>query len=268
MSRTLGIVSIKGGVGKTTVASSLATDLANTYGKKVLLVDANFSSPTLGVHMDVTDPKRTIHDVLAGKAHVLSAIYSRYGVDVMPGNGFYLYDINPLKLKDKLAKIKSHYDYIVLDSSPNLNDEMLATILASDALLVVSTPDEPTLQCSVRAAHLARQRGRPIAGIVVNKVRDPHYELEIETIEHATGIPVVAKLPDSKIHGRAVFTRIPAAVYKGNSRFAREIKSLNAALTGMNERPSFLHRLFATSFSREQVNRQLLKESFYSSLFI
>lgn len=267
MSRMLGIVSIKGGVGKTTIATSLATDLANTYGKRVLLVDANFSSPTLGVHMDITNPKRTIHDVLAGKAHILSSIYSRYGVDVIPGDGFCLYGINPFKLKDKLSKVKNNYDYVIIDSSPNLGDETLSTILASDSLLMVSTPDEPTLQASIRAAHLARQRGKPIAGIIINKVRDPAFELSLEDIEQATGIPVVAKIPDSHIHGRSIYTRIPASVYKGNSKFAKEIRSLNAALTGKQEEPSWMHKIFNIPFSKEHVNRQLLKESFYKPLF-
>ena len=58
---------IKGGVGKTTIASSLASDLVNNFGKKVLLVDANYSAPNLGLHMDIVEPGKTIHDVLAGK---------------------------------------------------------------------------------------------------------------------------------------------------------------------------------------------------------
>ena len=53
MVKTIGVISIKGGVGKTTIASSLAADLVNHYGKKVLLVDANYSAPNLGLHIDI-----------------------------------------------------------------------------------------------------------------------------------------------------------------------------------------------------------------------
>ncbi|MFH1290833.1 MAG: ParA family protein, partial [Nanoarchaeota archaeon] len=52
MTKTIGVIAIKGGVGKTTISAALATDLANHYGKKVLLVDANYSAPNLGLHMD------------------------------------------------------------------------------------------------------------------------------------------------------------------------------------------------------------------------
>ncbi len=68
MARTIGIIAIKGGVGKTTISASIAADLANNYGRKVLLVDANYSAPNLGLHMDILEPKKTIHDVLSGKA--------------------------------------------------------------------------------------------------------------------------------------------------------------------------------------------------------
>ena len=75
MAKTIGIIAIKGGVGKTTIAASLAADLVNSYKKKVLLVDANFSAPNLGLHMDIVEPKRTVHEVLNGKARIESAIH-------------------------------------------------------------------------------------------------------------------------------------------------------------------------------------------------
>ena len=53
MTKVIGIIAIKGGVGKTTIAASLASNLVNEYHKKVLLVDANFSAPNLGLHMDI-----------------------------------------------------------------------------------------------------------------------------------------------------------------------------------------------------------------------
>lgn len=267
MGKTIGIIAIKGGVGKTTVASSLAADLANQYKKKVLLVDANYTAPNAGLHMDIVEPEKTIHEVLAGKARVESAIHNRYGVDVIPGSYSYIGDFNPLKLRDKINRLKKNYDFVVVDSSPNLNDEVLSAMLASDVLFVVSTPDYPTLSCSLRAAHLAKQRGKPVAGIIINKVRDPAFEFSIREIESATGIPVVARIPDEKEHVRALFTRIPMSLYKPRSKFSKEIHALNSVLTGKPQRFPFLHRLFSFNVKREAVNREVLKEHFYSSMF-
>src|SRR3989338_3468593 len=108
MSKSIGIISIKGGVGKTTISSALAVDLANNFGKKVLLVDANFSAPNLGLHMDIVEPGRTIHHVLDNKARVQNAIHPRFNVDVIPGSYVYLKRVNYLKLKDKLNRIKDN----------------------------------------------------------------------------------------------------------------------------------------------------------------
>jgi len=267
MAKTIGIIAIKGGVGKTTIAASLASDLANHYKQKVLLVDANYSAPNLGLHMDIIKPNRTIHHVLDKKAKIKSAIHNKFGVDVIPGSYIYNKPINALKLKDKLRKIKYNYDFVILDSSPSLNNEILSTILASDSLFVVTTPDYPTISCSIRAANLALQKGKPIKGIIINKIRNPSYEISLKEIEESTNIPVIARIPDDKKAIKSLFTRIPLSIYNKNSPFSREINKLNAALTGQPEKIPFHKKLFPRSFRKEQVNRQLLKESFYTQHF-
>ena len=267
MPKTIGIISIKGGVGKTTIAASLGADLVNHFGKKILLVDANYSAPNLGLHMDILKPEKTIHDVLANKARIRSALHNRFGVDIIPGSYVPNEQFSPLKLKDKLKKVKRDYDFIILDSSPALNEEMLSVILASDMLFVVTTPDYPTLYCSIRAAKLARQRGRPVAGIIINKIRDPKYEVSMKEIEEVTEMPVLARILDDKTSMRSLFTRIPGSLYNRKSNFSREISNLSAALAGKKEKFSLLSRILP-SLKREQVNRQIFKENFYKRLFM
>lgn len=266
MSKTIGIISIKGGVGKTTVAASLASSLVNHFGKKVLLIDANYSAPNLGLHMDIVEPTKTVHDLLSDEVKIKKTIHNRYGVDVIPGSYVFNSEIAPLKLRDKIRGVKERYDFVILDSSPSLNDEMLSTILAADDLFVVTTADYPTLSCSLKAAKLAQQKGRPISGLILNKVREPKFELTIHEIEEATGIPVVAKIPDDKHNIRALFTRIPATLYNTKSKFSKEIRNFAAALVNAPEKRSFFSSLFS-SLRKEQVNRQILKESFYTRTF-
>jgi len=198
MGEVISFIALKGGVGKTTLSASLASDLVNNYKKKVLLIDTNYSVPNLGLHMDIVEPKGSIHDVLSGKSRMKSVIHDRFGVDVVPGSFVFNENFNPMKLKDKLKNIKEDYDFVILDSSPSLNEEVLSSMLASDVLFVVSTPDYPTLSCSLKAAKLAKQRDRPIAGILINKIRDPAYELTLKEIEEVSEIPVVARIPDDK----------------------------------------------------------------------
>ena len=251
MGKVIGIIAIKGGVGKTTLSASLASNLVHSYGKKVLLIDANYSAPNLGLHMDIVKPDKTIHDVLAGRERIWGAIHKRFGVDVIPGSYVYHHDIQPLKLRDRLSKVKEDYDFIIIDSSPSLNEEVLSTMLASDNLFVVTTPDYPTLSCSLKAAKLAKQRGKPISGIIINKIRDPKYELTLKEIEEAVGIPVVARIPDDKNNTRALFTRIPTSLYSSNSSFSKEINRLSAALTNSKEKKSIWKNLLPINYRRE-----------------
>ena len=104
--KIIGVISLKGGVGKTTISSSLAADLANHYQKKVLLIDANYSAPNLGLHMDIIEPEKTIHHVLDKKINMKSAIQNKFGVDVIPGSYVYNRNLNHLKLKDKIKSLK------------------------------------------------------------------------------------------------------------------------------------------------------------------
>ncbi len=267
MGKIIGLLAIKGGVGKTTISAALASDLANHYHKKVLLIDANFSAPNLGLHMDIIEPEKTIHHVLDRKVRIENAIQRKYGVDVIPGDYVYNKPLNYLKLKDRIKRIKNNYDFIILDSSPSLNEEVLSTMLASEALFVVTTPDYPTLSCTLKAAKLAKQRGKPIAGLILNKVKMPKYEISMKEIEESSDIPIVAKIPDDKTAIKSVFTRIPIPIYNKRSKFSKEINRLSSAITHNKEKKPFFRRIFPFRFKREEVNRELLKESFYISLF-
>jgi len=267
MTKVIGIIAIKGGVGKTTIASSLASTLVNEFSKKVLLVDANYSAPNLGLHMDIVEPEKTVHDVLTGKARIKNAIHKRFGVDVIPGS--YVFDgrINYLRLGRRLKAVENNYDFVIIDSSPSLNEELLSTMIASDNLFVVTTPDYPTMSCSLRAAKLAKQRGKPINGIIINKIREPKYEIGLDEIEETTGIPVIAKLPDDSGHVGALFMRIPFTIYDAKSKFSKEISKLCGALTGMPKKVSFFEKLFSSRLKKEDVNREVLSRNFYTRMF-
>ena len=57
-----------------------------------------------------------------------------------------------------MASLRSYYDLILIDSSPASNTEMLATVMASDELFVITTPDHVTLASTMHAIKLARQK--------------------------------------------------------------------------------------------------------------
>ena len=230
--KIIGIISLKGGVGKTTTVANLGSILAAEFKKKTLVVDANFSAPNLALHLGLVNPKVTIHDVLSNKAKIHEAIYRHEaGFHLIPAA--YMYKkINPHALKHKIRHLREHYDMIFLDSSPNLNEEMLATMMASDELLVVTSPDYPTLSTTLRAIRLAKQKRIPITGLILNRVRNKKFELSIKDIENAALVPVISVLPEDIKIPEAIYYTTPVSLYKPLSNSAVEFRKLAANLIG------------------------------------
>lgn len=269
MGECIGVLSIKGGVGKTTTTVALGAALAQ-QGKSVLLVDGNFSAPNLALHLGITQPEVSLYDVVQGKANALAAISATdYGFDIIPGklaiNKVFYPDY--LKLKEKIQHLKYHYDVILVDSSPSLDHETLATMLASDKLLVITTPDHATLSCTLHAVKVAKQKNVPIIGIVLNKVYGKKFELTTGQVEKLTGVPVLAVVPHELSVPKALSEFKPTTEIKETNAVI-EYKKLAAFLIGKSYKDKRLKTklknfFFPQFIPKHEVNRQKgIKQNF------
>lgn len=228
--KIIGIIAIKGGVGKTTTVVNLASVLAQDFGKKVLVVDANFSSPNLSLHLGMVNHDAHLHAVLNDELLIHDSIYEHeFGFDVLPSS-LTNQKINPLKLKNKVGILRKYYDLIILDSSPSLNDELLATMVAADELFVMSSPDYPTLSTTLRAVKLAKEKGTPIMGIVMNLVHGKKYEVSFDEVESLTKTPIIATLQDDQKVLEALASVKPITMYRPYNKVSLEYKRLAAAI--------------------------------------
>jgi len=263
MGTIISFVSIKGGVGKTTIALETASALANDFGKKVLLVDANFSAPNIGLYLDLKN-ELTLHDVLGDKEGLHAAIYEAYGMDIVPASMYFNDKIDPLKLKKVLEKYRNRYDFIVIDSSPHYS-EMLPAIAAADKIFVVTTPDRVTLHTSMKAAQIAKQNKTNVEGVIINKIKDSKYELDLSEIENLIELPVLARIKDHKKILEAGHYNVPLTVYDGVNEVSREIKRLASAIAGQKEKETLFSKMFKVHFKPEKVNREMYRQKFYES---
>lgn len=263
MGEAIGIISIKGGVGKTTTTIALGAAMTQ-QGKNVLLVDGNFSAPNLALHLGIVSPEISLYDVLQDKANTLGAIIQTdYGFDIL-ANKLSLKKVfypNYLKLKEKIQHLKYHYDTILIDSSPSLDHETLAAMMASDKILVVTTPDHATLACTLHAVKIAKQKKVPIIGLILNKTYGKKFELSLPQIEQITGVPVLAVIPHEVGILEALSELRPAVYGKKDTDISVEYKKLAAFLSGttyIDRRfKTRLKGLFSKRVPKQEINRQI-----------
>ncbi|MBU1252601.1 MAG: MinD/ParA family protein [Nanoarchaeota archaeon] len=263
MGKTVGIISLKGGVGKTSVVSSLGAALS-LRGKKVLLIDGNLSSPTLGLHLNVVDPEKTLHHVLNRSVTTQEAIYDCGEFHIMPSSIFENVNVSPLMLRNRIRGLKRSYDVILIDSSPSLNEETLAVMLASDEILVVTTPDRPTLSATIKAIKLAKQRGTPISGLILNKVNNKNFEVSFEDVEETLDVPVLAVIPYDVAVLESLSNMMPYPFFKPKSKGSEEFRRLAAVMVGEKYKQARLKDFFRKlTPNRQEINREI----FYKSSF-
>ena len=264
MGTIISFVSVKGGVGKTTLALETASALANDFGKKVLLVDANFSAPNIGLYLDMKK-NLTLHNVLSGEEGLHAAIYEAYGVDVVPASMDFNDSVDHYKLKKVLEKYKTRYDFIIIDSSPH-HSEMLPAILAADRVFIVTTSDRVTLQMSLKAAELARKNNINVAGVIINRIKDSNYEIDLKEIEGTMSFPVLARVKEHTKLLEAGHFNVPITVYDGLNVISKEVKRLASALAGEKEKSGIFSKIFNWNlFGAEKVNREMYRQKFYES---
>ena len=120
MGRIIAVASGKGGAGKTTFVCNLATALAK-QGKDVVAVDANLTTPNLGVHLGIPLYPVTLQDVLSGDAKLKEALYSdKSGIKVLPADMSItrLSKTTPNELVNVLYKLADGFDFVLLKVTP------------------------------------------------------------------------------------------------------------------------------------------------------
>ncbi len=262
MGKIIGMISLKGGVGKTSCTANIGASLAKEFGKKVLLVDANFSVPNLAMHFGIFDQSTTIQDAILGNSTLQKSIYPySENLHIVPAavEGKEVKD--HYKLRELLQPMKEFYDVILVDSSPNLNHEILSTMIASDELYVVTSPDYPTLSATMRAVKIAKQRNTPIKGLILNKIRNKKFELPVEEIEKATNSLVLGTIPDDLNVLEAVSKTTPVTSHSPRANASIELNKIAAYLVNESyEDPrlwSKVKNVFKKDFDKVDVNRLL-----------
>ncbi len=198
MVRIISVASGKGGVGKTTITINLAATLAKYFRKKVLVVDANFTTPHLGLFLGIFYPKSNLNEVLRGESLITDAIHNyMVGMDLLPLalSIRELQNVNVSKFPEVINEVKDKYDFVFIDSAPGLGREALLSLTSSNEILYVSDPLLVSITDILRTREVVAELGKKEIGIIINMVRKKNYEMKVNEIENLVNLKVLGLIP-------------------------------------------------------------------------
>lgn len=249
--RVIGILSGKGGVGKSTLTANLAIQLAR-LGREVVAIDCNLTTSHLGLLFGFYDYPVTLNHVLRGEYEIEDAIYEhKSGVKIIPGSlsPRELSGVDLLDLRVKLSSLVGKNDFVLLDGAPGLGREAISAILCSQEVLLVAIPTLSSILDVLRVKAVVNSYNIPILGVVVN-MYDKRYKVRPEEIEVSVNLPILATIPyDKELIESNVF-KIPVSILNPKARSSREFEKLAKKLVGIEEKVGIIQKikgLFVTS---------------------
>ena len=207
--KVIGVVSGKGGVGKSLVTSLLATGLARD-GFGIGILDADITGPSIPKIFNVSG------EVL-GNEYGLLPSESKSGIKIMSSNLLLPNETDPVVWRGPIIAglvrqfwtdvIWKDIDYLLVDMPPGTGDVPLTVFqsIGVDGIVIVTSPQELVSMIVQKAVNMAKMMNIPVLGIVENMsyVKCPNCdekiyafgESHVDDVAKAYGIDVVEKLP-------------------------------------------------------------------------
>lgn len=216
--KVIGVVSGKGGVGKSGVTSMLAVAALNA-GNKTAVLDADITGPSI--------PRAFgLRQKALGGENCIYPVVTKGGIEVMSMNLLLEEEGQPVVWRGPVlaGAVKQFWsdvvwgevDYMFVDMPPGTGDVPLTVFqsLPLSGIVVVTTPQELVTLVVEKAVHMANMMKIPILGLVENmsyllcphcgKKIDVFGESRIESTAKYFGIKNVARLPIDPNFARAV----------------------------------------------------------------
>jgi pilus assembly protein CpaE len=246
----------KGGVGATTVATSVSAAL-QARGDRTCLVDLNLNMGDVLAFLDLPGGY-SIADVLSNMARLdrelldASLLAHGSGVRVL-AQSHRIEDserVTAESLPGVLGFLRQHYGAVVIDGLRHFDDLSLAALDVADRILLLVTQEVPSVRDARRCADLFRRVGNDEKLILVVNRYQKGPQIDASVIAENVGLPVGATLSND-------YASVMRAVNRGatileeapRSALARDVKDLAAKIApgadrAAADRPSILGRLF------------------------
>jgi pilus assembly protein CpaE len=220
------VFSPKGGTGCSTLAINLAVALAQQkQGNKVALVDASLQFGDVAVLLNLQVARSIVDlvphiDELDGEMLETVLVPHGSGVKVLlaPPRPELADQVTPSLVEKVLTGLRNLMSYVVVDTDSIINDITLTTLDLADRIVLVTTPDIPSIKDAKLFFEVADALEYPSSKtiLILNK-SDPHSGIRAEDIQASIKHPIVAQLPlDERTATSAANYGVPYVM--GNTR--------------------------------------------------
>ncbi len=260
----------KGGVGKSTIAASLAVALAHS-GKRIVLIDADIGLRSQDLLLNLES--RVVYDLMdvaRGRCLLSQALLESPdfpGLFLLPAAQFArCRELEAKKLKRMISLLQKKFDLILIDCPAGV-ERGLRNVLnagASQTVLVV-TPDDLSIRSAERVAALIEEKKLPQPQIIVNRLKPELIRFgdmyAARVISEVLDLPLLGEIPEDQAICVAQLRHRPVLAYACEAReailrIADRMKDGNAPLPGYGlQKESFLHRLLGMRRGRQSPSR-------------
>lgn len=244
--RVISVVSPKGGVGKTTVATNLAVGLARSAPHSTVLVDLDVQFGDVASALNL-DPEHTLLDVVRGPAvqdsMVLKTFLTQHQTGLYtvcaPASPAEADDVTSADVARLLQTLASEFRYVVVDTAPGLDDHALAAIDQADELVLMTSLDVPGVRGLRKEMTVLRDLAIDVdkRHILVN-FADPRSGLTKADAEATIGASLDLVLPRSKAVPVSVNQGLPLLQSDTRDPMTKQLRKLVDRFTPAPMRPA------------------------------
>ncbi len=194
----LAVFNPKGGVGKTTIATNLASVLQTRRGHNVLLVDADTVTGHVTTSLGI-DGVRTLSDAWRDEREggpretlvdIASAHSSGMKVAALTSSPLDSEILDPERVALAITAARRGFEFVVVDLHPSYSRLNQAIFAIADKILVPVTPDVPAIRAAVQLTDYATELGvRERLALVINRANSG---VAVADIERTIGMPSIA----------------------------------------------------------------------------